>query len=1007
MSHDDPGTTASATRLESGESGGTPRGPSDLDAQAVRAAVFRDLFPQRFDRVLLGRYTLLQKLGEGGMGIVYAAFDDVLDRKVAVKFIHTRQAHRSTAQARLLREARAMARVSHPSVVTVFDAGRTDEHVFIAMEYVEGRPLSKWATEARRRWPEVVSLFTAAGRGLAAAHAKGVVHRDFKPGNVLIDREGRAKVADFGLAGLEAGPPRPLGDRADDSSSALTRTGALMGTPAYMAPEQFAGEAATPASDQFSFCVALFEALYGVRPFEGQTLRALRDNIRAGRMRSVTPSAEVPARLEQVVRRGLSSDPSMRFASMEELVAALAVPDRRRWQLPSFLALVGLGLGGLALFDGFVSRHVATSPCSGAREQLQGSWDTEQRETVVDALSAVELPYAKDTALRVAQRLDAYADAWAEGFEEACLATRVRGEGSQSLLDHRMGCLQGRRRELSALVGILAAPDPQVLRGAIEATESLPAVQRCDDIDYVMADVLPPSARMAPKVAALEVELSEARARRRAGMHERAVAASTDVLEQARALGHRPFLAAALIEHAAALEGHGRYDEARDRYQRAFAVADEVGADEHRLDAALGVLTVVSLRLREPEALQPWTTLAPAAWRRIGAPPLREPELRLALGLSAYLRGELDEAIEQLSRALEIVERTPGPSLRAATVRGHLGTVLSDNGEREAAEVQLRRALDIRLEQQGTDHPDVAAAHRELGILLVLGDDPRPAAASLREALRIQLEVLGPDHPELAITRNQLGRVLHRQGKLEEALAELRQARRIATESLGVEHLVVARVHKDMGDVLIAMGRVREGLDEQRLSLERMRTAFGPEHRAVVITQLGLGRALASHGRYEEALHELDQARQIGQSALGPDDTLLGFVLHSMGRSYEAHGQLEDATRAHREALRVREVGKPYDPFAAAQSRAFLAHVLIHGGRGDEAREHLSAAMKFTDDDDVGPMARLAQAELRGDTNALREQKATTRDPWMQARIEESLARLARPPAPSDSPRSH
>ncbi|MEM7156578.1 MAG: serine/threonine-protein kinase [Myxococcota bacterium] len=1001
MDIDEPTTAPLSTEAEHPGPSGTPQGPSDLDAEAVRAAVFRDLFPRRFDRVLLGRYTLLHKLGEGGMGVVYAAYDDVLDRKVAVKFIHTRQAHRSTAQARLLREARAMARVSHPAVVTVFDAGRTDEHVFIAMEFVEGRSLSKWMEEGSHPWRDALSLFIAAGRGLAAAHGNGVVHRDFKPGNVLIDSHGRAKVADFGLAGLEAGEPRPIeSTKNSEAESALTRTGAVMGTPAYMAPEQFAGEAATPASDQFSFCVALFEALFGARPFDGQSLRALEANVKAGRLLSPLPPAEVPTRLKDIVMRGLSSSPSERFESMEQLVAALEQSRRGRWQRPSTVGLAGVGLGSLALLGGLALQEPTTSPCSGGRQQLEGVWDPEQRQRMVDALSAVDRPYAEGTATGVAEGLSTYADAWVAGFEDACLATRVRGESSETLLDRRMGCLQGRRRELSALVDVLAEPDPRVLRGAVEAVESLPAVQRCDDIDYVLAEVPPPGAERAPAITAAEVEISEVRARRRAGLYDAAATKSAKVLEQARTLEYRPLVAAALVEHAAVLEGQGNYAEAREHYQRAYAVADEVGADEHRLDAALGVVTVTAQHLRETDALQPWDALAPAAWRRIGEPPLREADLRLALGTGSYLRGNLDDAIEQLRRALEVVMRTRGSGLHAARVRGQLGTVLSDNSEREAAEVQLRQALDIRLAEQGPDHPDVAAAHRELGTLLMLGDDPAPAAASLREALRIQLEALGSEHPEVAITRNQLGRVLQLQGELEAALSELRKAQQIAGQSLGGEHLVVGRLHKDMGSVLIEMGRIEEGLDEHRRSLEHMRAAFGPEHRAPVIVQLSFGQALAAHGRHAEALQELGEARDVARSGLGPDDMLLGFILHGIGRSHEATGQLQQAGDAYREALRVRRAVEPSDPAAIAQSRAFLAHTMARSGRGEEALEHAEAAMAYLDDPDIGPMARVAKAEARlgmgresDDALAvLREVRAATKDPWLRARIDESLA---------------
>ena len=288
----------------------------------------------------IGRYTITAVTGSGGMGIVYAAHDPGLERKVALKLLRPELSVRRTtaeAQARLLREARAMAQVAHPNIVAVYEIGTFDDQVFLAMEFVEGTTLTRWLRAERRAWPQVLEVFAMAGRGLAAAHASGLVHRDFKPENVLIGNDGRVRVTDFGLA-------RPALDPSSESSSdaapawyatgALTQTGHLAGTPAYMAPEQFRGGGTDPRTDQFSFCVALYEGLYGVRPFPADMLQHLVDQVLSGAVGEPPAGSSVPDWLRAAVLRGLRVVADERYPSMHELLGALsptaAAPRPRR-----------------------------------------------------------------------------------------------------------------------------------------------------------------------------------------------------------------------------------------------------------------------------------------------------------------------------------------------------------------------------------------------------------------------------------------------------------------------------------------------------------------------------------------------------------------------------------------------------------------------------------------------------------------------------------------------------
>jgi tRNA A-37 threonylcarbamoyl transferase component Bud32 len=319
-------------------------------ARLARAGIEAKLFGQPMQQIRVGRYEVLAELGTGGMGVVYRARDPQLDREVAIKLLRpagTTRHDPDTARARLVREARAMARLSHPNVITVHEVGTFEDQVFVAMEYVEGRTLAQWLAEAERPWQDVLEAFLAAGRGLAAAHDKGIVHRDFKPENAMVSDDGRVLVLDFGLArsaespALEPEESRPIDTKAFDAS--LTLTGALVGTPAYMAPELYAGKAADERSDQFAFCVALWEAVYRQRPFFGDSLAALARAVMEGDIRSPIGVGARPAWLRRVLERGLAVAPHERHPSMHALLDAVADRQRPRWHQRWMPAVIGGG----------------------------------------------------------------------------------------------------------------------------------------------------------------------------------------------------------------------------------------------------------------------------------------------------------------------------------------------------------------------------------------------------------------------------------------------------------------------------------------------------------------------------------------------------------------------------------------------------------------------------------------------------------------------------------------
>ena len=318
----------------------------------------------------IGRFVVVGELGAGGMGVVYEAHDRELDRRVALKVLRGSMASEEE-RVRMLREGQAMARVTHPNVITVFEVGVAETGVFLAQELLDGGTLASWLRDSHSQ-DDVIAKFVAAGRGLAAAHAAGLVHRDFKPDNVLLGKDGRVRVADFGLArALGAEEVILLTKRAGEEPNAsphpmspLTRTGAVMGTPMYMAPEQHEGESVDERTDQFSFCIALYHALYGDWPFAGKTAVALADNVLKGNVQK--PPKRIPSRLRALVLRGLSVTKSDRFPTMDALLAELTRQPTRRLRRFAVLAGAALVVGG-AVAGGFALSRSKDPPATPAR----------------------------------------------------------------------------------------------------------------------------------------------------------------------------------------------------------------------------------------------------------------------------------------------------------------------------------------------------------------------------------------------------------------------------------------------------------------------------------------------------------------------------------------------------------------------------------------------------------------------------------------------------------------
>jgi tetratricopeptide (TPR) repeat protein/predicted Ser/Thr protein kinase len=759
-------------RLSPGESDAVSRHIDSCPScrQLVAAAVAADAAPQGHS---IGRYLVLDVLGVGGMGIVYAAYDRELDRRVALKVLRLDR-DQPELRARLVREAKAMARLNHPRVITVYEIGTWEERVFIAMEYVDGGTLGSWLKERRRPWREVLATFMHAGHGLAAAHSAGLVHRDFKPDNVLMGKDGRVRVTDFGLARSADSAAPDIGS-SDEKLPTLTRTGALAGTPAYMAPEQMRGEAPDARADVFSFCVALFEGLHGRRPFAGDDVRAIERAILDGNI-IVTDDAAVPDWLDRALRGGLRAEPAARYPSMAALLEALERDPGRRLRrgLATVLATAALVAAGLWVRQVTRAQRLI---CRGAEQRLVGAWDSEHRGAVARAFVATGLPTAPALAASAQAALDRYAGAWVRMHTDACEATRVRGEQSEALLDLRMECLDDRRRELGALTTLFVGADAITVEKATSAVAALTPVSTCADTSALRARVRPPKDRT--RVDALKSELSELQAMRLTGHYQAGQALAQRVLTEARALDYPPLVAQALYWLATM---GGDDDDKRDLAPRLHdaAVAALTGGDDLLAARAWDSLAMEATRTGHRDEAQRYIRYASALLARAGGDGDQPFHVHL-LAIEAEDENRLDDAVRLYVRSAEILERQ-GNREEAGQLYTHAAEALLDQGKLQQSEAMCRRSLAAFEKTDGL-HPDLRYPFHCLGA--VFGEERRYAEALeyFRRALAVEEAAHGADSPQLLASWSNIGNELFALKRPTEALAAYQKAQHLFAKS--------------------------------------------------------------------------------------------------------------------------------------------------------------------------------------------------------------------------------
>jgi tRNA A-37 threonylcarbamoyl transferase component Bud32/tetratricopeptide (TPR) repeat protein len=948
-------------------------GPEQRRQQQEIAAA---LFGGAEEAVKYGRYRLLDRLGEGGMGVVYAAYDEHLERKIALKLIRTSRLDSIQARERTLREARALARLSHPNVVHVYEVGELEGQLFVAMEFLAGVTLRTWQTDAKRSWRDTLRLFCQAGEGLAAAHAESIVHRDFKPHNAMLGADGRVRVLDFGLArfgeaeevGATAGS---VPDGAVDAR--LTLTGTVLGTPAYMAPEQFAGLAASERSDQYSFCVALFEALYGERPFREQTIAALVEAQQTGRVTPRPRDTAVPQRIHAVLLRGLQVDPASRWPSMTALLAALVrEPGVRLRQTAAAVALLAFtGAGSYAL----ARPDVAAAPiCPDAGAEIAETWDATRAAAIREGMRARHGAPGDEVLAIVEPMIDRYATEWAAMRNEACMA-HAEGRQSAHVFDLRTACLDQRRAGLDAVIEVLETTSETSLRSVAKATSGLPPLTRCADTQALLAALPPPEdPALQARVQAHRETLARAQVHEDVGQYVVGLAAMKPVFADEQALAHEPLLAEAYLTRGS-IEMYTDPAEGVRSLERALWAALATGHARVAAQASSKRGFLHAVQLSQIDRAQADLPMIAALNRRVADDIELYAEYLNNVGGIHKMSGDWREARRWLEEARDLrVAHTHPVNWRSMATLENLAR-LSWDEKRYAEAMALYR--DVMANPTVFGPKNVQTINREgcfAGVLFEAGR-PREALALLRPLLEsvYARENLDARRSVLAL----LAKMEIETGNLRAARAYTDAAQAFGKPSLAYRQAITAQLM-----VLAARDGDEAAMERHRGELTTLVAGTNPgacRHCYV----LARGAALEAVGRTREALAIYEQMRtEIGDSTLQGEVTLRAQSTLALGKAHFKLGELEAAERELLRALGEFRALYPVPGPDHGQILHELGELMRTLGRRDEARTYLREAESSyaaTAEPDYVPLAATRFAYARALTDAAAPASAEAR----------------------------
>ncbi|MBX7081674.1 MAG: tetratricopeptide repeat protein [Nannocystaceae bacterium] len=952
----------------------------------------------------LGRYVVREVLGRGGMGVVYDAWDPQLDRRVALKLLRARPQRTAEGRARLQREARAIAALSHPNVVAVYDVGTAtlpdgSEALFVAMAHVEGPTLRRWLDERERPWRAIAAVFLGAARGLLAAHELGIVHRDFKPGNVIVAPGDRAIVLDFGLATVSQQPvldPRDrarasggLGDERDASvaepwpapdEARVTQTDALLGTPAYMAPEQRRGAQVDARADQYAWALGFGEALVRAHPFVEPSSRP---------MAELLAPARVPRALRRLLVRATATAPSQRFGSMFEVVEALeAVLQRSRTRAvlaaAGAVALLYAGwIGAQARGEGTVAR------CEGGARAMASVWNDERRTATAAAFSGAA-PWLSRTRDDVLAGITAYVERWIDHRDASCRAFE-QGRGDARELDAQMLCFARARTELDTLLQSLAEGPQQSQVQALAAVDALPDPQACDDAG-AREQPLPDDPATREAVQQVATLLAQAHAWERTGAIARAREALDEAVALARRSGHAATEADARVAWARQAMAAGELDAAERELLAASWAAESVADARRTAQARIELIWLEGYFRNAFDRAQEHGDAAAEALARIpgGDPTLAVVRLRNLAWTDAQ-HGRAEAAAAGFRAAITACEAAPDCGRDALLLQSDLATVLLQLGDIDAAEAASERVREATEAWLGPDHPELAAVLNNLGAIARERGEFERALTRFDRAIEILAAAWGEQHVLVARARLNRGTVLADLGRHDEAQGEFEAARAVFEHDPAAAQADLARAWKGLAGVAMARWQLDAAAEGFRRALALESAALGEQHPSVAVTCTNLGVVETELEHYPEAIALHERAAAILRATVGPQHPHLVVVLDGLAVAQERAGQIDRAIATVDEALAI----------ATATDSPNLAQALLRRGQLELARADARAARDWLE----RAVAAFEAAGAGDPIFAAQARFALARSlPATEHRRAVALARAALAATPADDP---
>lgn len=899
----------------------------------------------------LGRYQILSVAGTGGMGRVYTAFDPDLDRRVALKVVLGSVAGRHRERA--AREAKALARVAHPNVVTIHEVSEHEGQLLIAMEYVRGRTLKLWMadlspSESRTWLLEALDVLLQAGRGLSAAHDAKLVHRDFKPSNVLVGDDGRVRVVDFGLA-RDVGVLSPDTTRESTGSGfrvgdPITKTGVVAGTPAYMAPEQAAGRPLDVRTDQYAFCVTAWELLFGVRPSVGEVERP--------------EISVVPRELAKALRRGLSKRPSARFPDMSRLLHELgrcrddfARQDRRRftkvWLLP-----VAAGIAGTVAW-GFGR----TDTCADAGSELDELWGPPRSESLHKVFLDSGLDYAESDWTRVSGTIDQFVSDWTAVDHSTCEA--LREESELPTTAGTLGCLAQRRRALSAYLDVVVEGSPEALAKAVVGALQLPEVSLCAEADFVLHGFESPTKDDAVEVAEVRDVLARAAAFRKAGQFGRAKDLLSAQEARVEDLGFPPLSQDYALERAALpVSTNAAFAANEDRLLEAYLGASQANRRAVAVDAASRLSSALTYR-GELDAGRRWLRLANPDGQDSFSAELRS-RLLTRRGSVLVMLGDFDSAIDAHTRAVSAETLRLGedaPELVGPLTE--LGLALQHAGRFPEAEVALERAK-VSARSLGENHPAMGRILAQQSTLAVKLRQAERARTLSEAQLAIFRATYGEVHTVTASALKRVGEAARLRGESADALEHLHAADEIYVNAGDFYRQEHAHVLSDMAGALNDLGRRDEAVDLFRRADSTLRDLLPESHPKVAVSAYDLAFGSFLQGNFVEALELFRRAHKLIRRNLGSDHPQVGLVLGGLGSTLVQLKRYPEAIVMYEDQLEVVEARHGTDHAVRAQPLFNLGLCSESMGSFAKATEFYMASLAAMESDGAAPTPKLA-----------------------------------------------